>query len=43
MAHMREKRNAYWDVVGKREGKRQHGRCWHSWQDNIKMDLKEAE
>lgn len=43
MAHMRENRNAYGVVIGNREGKRPHGRPWHSWQDNSKMDLQEAQ
>lgn len=43
MAHMKEKRSAYGVVVGNCEGKRPHGRPRHSWQDNSKMDLKEAD
>jgi hypothetical protein len=34
---MEEKRNAYWLLVGKPEGKRPRRR----WVDNIKMDLRE--
>jgi hypothetical protein len=40
---MRENRNAYGAVVGNHESERAHGRPRHSWQDNSKMDLKEAE
>jgi len=37
---MGEKRCAYGVFVGKPEGKRLLGRLRHSWEDNIKMDLK---
>jgi hypothetical protein len=37
VARMGEKKNAYWILAGKPEGKRQRGR----WVDNIKMNLKE--
>jgi len=43
VAHMRENRNSYGVVVGNREDKSPHGRPRHSWQDNSKIDLKEAE
>jgi hypothetical protein len=33
--------NAYNSLVGKPEGKRQLGRPWCRWEDNIKMDLRE--
>jgi hypothetical protein len=32
-------RSEYKIVVGKPEGKSPHGRCWHRWEDNIKMDF----
>jgi hypothetical protein len=38
---MREKRNAYTILVGKPEGKTTSRR--RSWQDNIKMNLRETE
>jgi hypothetical protein len=38
---MWEKRNPYWILVGKSEGKRPLGRPRHRWTDNIKMDLRE--
>jgi hypothetical protein len=34
------KRNAYRILVGNPEGKRPLGRPRHSWEDNIKMDLR---
>jgi hypothetical protein len=34
-------RNAYEIVIGKCEGKRPLGRPRHTWEDNIKMDLRE--
>jgi hypothetical protein len=36
------KRNAYRIQVGNR-GERQLGRPRHSWEDNVKMDLREME
>jgi hypothetical protein len=38
---MGEKCNAYRILVGKPEGKRPRGRPRRSWEDNIKMDLRE--
>jgi hypothetical protein len=40
---MGEKRNAYWILVGKPEGKRPLGRPRRRWVDTIKMDLRERE
>jgi hypothetical protein len=37
-----EKRNAYWLLVGKPEGKRLLGRPRRGWVDNIRMDLGEV-
>jgi hypothetical protein len=37
-----EQRGVYRVLVGKREGKRPHGRTRRKWQDNIKMDLLEV-
>jgi hypothetical protein len=34
-------RNAYKILVGKPDGKRPLGRLRHSWEDNIRMDIKE--
>jgi hypothetical protein len=34
-------RGVYKVLVGKPEGKRQLGRLWSGWEDNIKMDLQE--
>jgi hypothetical protein len=39
---MREKRNAYWILVGKLERKRLLGRPRHRWEDNITIDLRET-
>ena len=39
---MREKRDVYVVVDGKFECKKLCGRCWHKWDDNIKMDLEEG-
>jgi hypothetical protein len=39
---MGEKRNAYWILVGKPEGKKPLGRPRRRWVDNIKMDLREV-
>jgi hypothetical protein len=36
-----EKRNAYRILVGKPEGKSPLGRSRRTWEDNIKMDLRE--
>jgi hypothetical protein len=38
---MVEKRNSYWILVGKPEGKRPLGRPRRRWVDNIKMNLRE--
>jgi hypothetical protein len=38
---MEEKRNASRILVGKPEGKKPLGRLRRSWEDNIKMDLRE--
>jgi hypothetical protein len=37
-----EKRNTYWLLVGKPEGKRLLGRSRRRWVDNIRMDLGEV-
>jgi hypothetical protein len=37
-----EKECAYWDMVGKPEGKRPLGRPTHRWQDDIKLKLQET-
>ena len=29
-------------MVGKSEHKRKHGRGWHRWEDNMKIDLIET-
>jgi len=42
VARMGEKRNAYNILVGKPEGKRPLGRRKNRWEDNIRMDLREA-
>jgi hypothetical protein len=36
---MREMKNAYVTLVGKREGKRPLRRTLRGWEDNIKMDI----
>jgi hypothetical protein len=41
VARMGEKRNAYWLLVGKPEGRKPLGRPIRSWVDNIRMDLVE--
>jgi hypothetical protein len=41
LAGMREKRNVYRLLIGKREGKRPLGRARRRWIDNIKMNLGE--
>jgi hypothetical protein len=38
-----ESRGAYSVLVGNPGGKRQLGRPWSKWEDNIKMDLQEVE
>jgi hypothetical protein len=40
IARMGEKRNAYWILVGKLEGKRPLGRRRRRWMNNDKMDLR---
>ena len=40
MAHMGERKGAYWDLVGKPDVKRLFGRSRRRWED-IKMDLHE--
>jgi len=42
VARMGERRGAYRDLVGRREGKSPHGRPRIRWEDNIKMDLQEV-
>jgi hypothetical protein len=37
---MKEKRNAYKILVGKRKGKRPLGRPRRRWEDHIRMDLR---
>jgi hypothetical protein len=39
---MGERRGAYRALVGKPEGRRPLGRPRRRWEDNIKMDLREA-
>jgi hypothetical protein len=39
--HEREERNVYKVLMGKPEGKRPLGRPRHSWEDGVRMDLKE--
>jgi hypothetical protein len=41
VACMREMRNAYKILARKSEGKRPLGLLRHSWEDNIRMDLRE--
>jgi hypothetical protein len=41
VARIREKRNAYRNLVGKPEGKRPLGRPRRRWEDNIRMYLRE--
>jgi hypothetical protein len=36
------RRDAYWDLVGKRERKRLLGKPRCRWEDNIKMNLQEV-
>jgi hypothetical protein len=40
VAHMRDGRGTYRVLVGKRDGKRSHGRPRHRSEDNIKMNFK---
>ena len=42
LAHREQSINAYRVSVGKPEGKRPLGRQRHTWEDNIKMDLREV-
>ncbi|KAJ4436783.1 hypothetical protein ANN_16915 [Periplaneta americana] len=42
VARMGESRNAYRMLVGRPEGKRPLGRPRRTWEDNIKMDLREV-
>jgi hypothetical protein len=37
---MGERIGIYRILVGKPDRKKPHGRPWHRWDDNIKMDLK---
>jgi hypothetical protein len=39
IAQIGEKRNSYWILMRKPEGKRPLGRPIHRWVDNIKIDL----
>jgi hypothetical protein len=39
---MGQRRDAYWDLVGKLEGKRPLGRPSHRWEGNIKIDRQEV-
>ena len=39
VAHMRDRRDAYRDLVGKPEGQKPLGKPRHRWEDNIKIDL----
>jgi hypothetical protein len=41
VARLGEKRNAYWILVGKQEGKRPLGGPRRRCEDNIRMDLRE--
>jgi len=42
VALLGERRGVYRVLVGKLEGRRQFGRLWNRWEDNIKMDLQEV-
>ena len=42
VARMGERRDVYWVLVGKPDGKRPLGRPSLIWEDNIKMDLQEV-
>jgi hypothetical protein len=39
VACMGESRGVYWLLVEKLWRKRQHGRPWRRWEDNIKINL----
>jgi hypothetical protein len=39
---MGERRDAYWNLVGKHEGNRPLGRPTRRWEDNIMMKLQEV-
>jgi hypothetical protein len=41
VACMGEERKVYKDLVGKLEGKRPLGRSRHTWEEGIRMELKE--
>ena len=41
MTHLGESGGSNRALVGKLEGKRQIGRPWQRWADNIRMDLQE--
>jgi len=41
VAHLAERSEVCWVLVGKPEGKRPFGRPRHRWEDNIKMDIQE--
>jgi len=43
VAHMGEMKNAYNILVEKPEGKSQHGKSRHRWDNNIRMDFREIE
>ena len=42
VARVRQRRDVYWVLVRKPEGKRPLGRHRRRWGDNIKMDLQEV-
>jgi hypothetical protein len=42
MWHVWVRRGAYRALVGKPEGKRPLGKPRHTWEDNIKMELREV-
>jgi hypothetical protein len=42
VARMGERKGAYRDLVGKPEGRRPLGRLRRTWEDNIKMDLRDV-
>jgi hypothetical protein len=41
MAHMGEERNAHGGFMEEPDRKRPLGRCRHTWEDTIKMDLQD--